>query len=74
MTTSDVFKSLQAPCGKIVDAQSYQDRDDEVIVTRGVDYACGCSSVEHEYHDGSISKRVTRHDGVVLVDEMLSAE
>ena len=26
------------------------------------------------YHDGSVSSKVVRHDGTVLVDELLSAE
>jgi hypothetical protein len=31
-------------------------------------------SVHHEYHDGSVSRRIVRHDGHVLMDELLSAE
>jgi hypothetical protein len=43
-------------------------------VTQETFYACGCQSIQHEYHDGSISRKVVRHDGKLLVDEMLSAE
>jgi hypothetical protein len=68
------FKSQQAPCGRIVDGESYQDRDQETLVTEEVDYACGCRSIRHEYHDGSVSCRVVRHDGTVMVDELLCAE
>ena len=74
MTSSGSFKGEPAPCGRIVDSENYQDRDDEVVVTRETDYACGCRSIQHEYHDGSVSRRVVRHDGTVLVDELLSAE
>ena len=48
--------------------------DDDCIVTQEILYECGCRSIQHEYHDGSVSRRVVRHDGRVLVDEMLSAE
>ena len=46
----------------------------QALVTQEVDYACGCRSIAHEYHDGSVSRRVVRHDGAVLVDESDSAE
>ena len=64
----------QAPCGRFVDGETYQDRDEETLLTLEVDYACGCRTVRHEYHDGSVSQKIIRHDGHVLVDEMLSAE
>ena len=57
------FKGQQAPCGRIADGESYQDRDDDALLTEELDYACGCRSIRHEYHDGK-----------VLVDERLSAE
>ena len=64
-----------APCGQMVNVDSHEDLDDdEVIVTEALSYACGCRSIRHEYHDGSVSTKVTRHDGTVLVDELLSAE
>jgi membrane-bound inhibitor of C-type lysozyme len=68
------FKSQQAPCGQIVDGESYQDQDEEVLVTEELDYDCGCRTIRHEYHDGSVSAKVVRHDGTILVDELLSAE
>jgi membrane-bound inhibitor of C-type lysozyme len=67
-------KGQTAPCGRIVDAERYEDRDDEALVTQEVDYACGCRSIAHEYHDGSITRRVVRHDGTVVADERESAE
>jgi hypothetical protein len=72
--TSGSFKSQPAPCGRVVDGENFQDEDADVVVTRETDFACGCRSIQHEYHDGTVSRRVIRHDGVVLVDEMLAAE
>jgi hypothetical protein len=57
-----------------VDGESYEDQDEEVLVTYEVDYACGCRSVRHEYHDGSVALKVVHHNGKVLVDELDSAE
>jgi hypothetical protein len=74
VTTTGTFKSLQAPCGRIVDGASYRDDDAEVVVTEATDFACGCRRIDHEYHDGSISRRVIRHDGKILVDELLGKE
>jgi hypothetical protein len=74
MNADGIFKGQRAPCGRIVDGENYEDHDDEVVVTKETLYNCGCQSIEHEYHDGSVSRRVVRHDGHVLVDELLSAE
>ena len=57
-----------------VDGQSFEDHDEDVVVTREVEYMCGCLSIQHEYHDGTISRKIVHHDGRVLVDELLSAE
>jgi hypothetical protein len=73
-SASSTFKSQQAPCGRIVDGETYEDQDSETLLTREVDYTCGCRSVRHEYHDGTVSRRIVRHDGRVLTDEMLSHE
>jgi len=72
--TNTRFKGQQAPCGRIVDGETYHDRDDDALLTEELDYACGCRSIRHDYHDGSMSRKVVRHDGTVLVDELLSAE
>jgi membrane-bound inhibitor of C-type lysozyme len=72
--TNVAFRSQKAPCGQIVDGETYQDQDEEAVVTQELDYACGCRTIRHEYHDGSVSRKVVRHDGTVLVDELLSAE
>ena len=72
MNPNGTFKAQQAPCGRLVDGERYEDHDDECVVTRETVYACGCQSIQHEYHDGSISMRVVRHDGKLLVDELVS--
>jgi hypothetical protein len=68
------FASQKAPCGRSVSGHNYEDHDDDVVVTWETIFDCGCQSIQHEYHDGSVSRRVVRHDGRVLTDEMLSAE
>ncbi len=73
MDTSGSFKSQSAPCGRIVDGEHFQDQDSEIVVTRETDYACGCRSIQHEYHDGTVSRKVIHHDGRVLIDEMQAA-
>jgi hypothetical protein len=72
--TSSSFKSLEAPCGRVVNGETYEDQDQETLLTQGMDYACGCRSIRHQYHDGAFSRKIVRHDGAVLVDELLSAE
>ena len=73
-TTSSSFSAQRAPCGRVVSGESYEDRDDEALLTEELDFACGCRTIRHEYHDGSVSSKVIRHDGTVLVDELLWAE
>jgi hypothetical protein len=68
--TLTTFQSQQAPCGRIVDGEHYQDSDDETLVSDNWYYACGCRSIRHEYHDGSVCVKVVRHDGTVLADEL----
>jgi hypothetical protein len=72
--TNTSFTSRQAPCGRIVNGERFQDRDEEALLTEEWDFACGCRSIHHEYHDGSVSRKLIRHDGTVLVDELLAAE
>jgi hypothetical protein len=74
VATNTSFSRQVAPCGTTVAGEIYQDRDDETVLTLEVDFACGCRTIRHEYHDGSVSQKVIRHDGHVLVDELLSAE
>jgi len=74
MNENGSFASQTAPCGRCVGGHCYEDHDDEVVVTQGTVYDCGCHSIQHEYHDGSVSRRVVRHDGRILADELLSGE
>ena len=74
MNVNGSFKGQPAPCGQLADSEHYEDHDEDCLVTRGVEYACGCVSIHREYHDGSISRRIVHHDGRVMVDELLSAE
>jgi len=72
--TNSSLKNQQAPCGRMVDCAVHQDRDDDAMVTEELEFSCGCLSIRHEYHDGSLGRKVVRHDGAVLVDELLTAE
>ena len=74
MNANGSFTGQQAPCGRIVSGEHYEDHDDEVVVTTEIFYECGCKTIDHQYHDGSVSRRIVRHDGRVLIDELLSAE
>jgi hypothetical protein len=74
MNANGSFRDQQAPCGLVVDGERYEDHDDEVVVTQETLYSCGCQSIQHEYHDGSVSRKIVRHDGEVLLDELLSSE
>ena len=69
-----IVKSEQAPCGQMVECETLEDRDEEVLITQELSYACGCLSIRHEYHDGSVSLRVVHHDGTVLSDNLSAAE
>ncbi len=73
-TAKASFAGKQAPCGRVVDGESYEDRDEDALLTEEMDYACGCRTIRHEYHDGSVSRKVVRHDGTILLDELLSHE
>ena len=70
--TNTCFQSEKAPCGQTVDGEHYQEQDDEGLVTDNRYYACGCRSIRHEYHDGSVCRKVVRHDGKVLMDELVA--
>ncbi len=57
VATNTSFTQQQAPCGRFVDGETYQDRDEETLLTLEVDFACGCRTIHHEYHDGSVSRK-----------------
>jgi hypothetical protein len=65
------FQSRQAPCGRVVDGESCHDVDHDGLATHDDYFACGCRSIRHELHDGSICNRVVHHNGRVLVDEVV---
>ena len=66
------FTNEKAPCGQITGGERFRDRDEECLLSDEKFYACGCTTVRHEYHDGSVSCKIVRHDGTVVVDELLS--
>jgi hypothetical protein len=70
--TSTRFTSRAAPCGRSVDGEHLEVEDDDGLVTDELVYTCGCQSMRQEYHDGSFYRRVVRHDGRILVDEVIS--
>lgn len=74
MIASGTFTSRKAPCGRLTDGEEFEDDDTEVHLSRGTAYACGCRAIRHEYHDGGVSRTIVRHDGAVLVDELLSKQ
>ena len=55
------FEPERAPCGKTVGGESYRDNDGEGLVVDDMYYACGCRTIRHEYHDGTITTRAIRH-------------
>jgi hypothetical protein len=73
-STTTRFSSAQAPCGRFIDGEVFQDDDEQAVVTREMDFSCGCRTIRHEYHDGAIAEKVVHHNGTVLVDTLISAE
>ena len=71
-SSSNSFTGQKAPCGQSVDGQCHEDRDDEGLIVRDLFYACGCRSLHHEFHDGSLTRKIVHHNGHVLVDEFIS--
>ena len=72
ITTTTGFRRLRAPCGRVVDGEHYQDRDEEGLVSDDWYYACGCRRTRREYHDGSVGRKLVRHDETVLMDELIA--
>jgi hypothetical protein len=70
--TTTIFKNARAPCGRVVDGEQLQDQIEEGLFTEELSFACGCRSIRHEYHDGSVGRKLVRHDGKVLVDEIVA--
>ncbi len=72
--TTTHFTNEKAPCGQVVDGERLRDRDEECLLSDEMFYDCGCRSIRHEYHDGSVSVNVVRHDGKVLEDELICGQ
>ncbi len=73
-TTTTRFTNEKAHCGRVVDGERLRDRDDECLLTDELFYDCGCRTIRHEYHDGSVSCNVVRHDGKVLENELIAGQ
>ena len=73
MFASSTFTDRPAPCRRRRGGERYEDRDDAMLLTQLVLFSCGCRIVQNEYHDGCICRTVVRHDGTVLVRELLAA-
>ena len=71
--TSTGFIKEKAPCGRRVRGSRYHEDDGSGMLCDDVNYACGCRTIVHIFHDGSCRTRTIRHDGRMLVNE-LSAE
>ncbi len=68
--TTKPFSNEKAPCGQLMDGERFQDRDEDCLLSDKMIYKCGCETIRHEYHDGSVSNRIVRHDGTVLKDRL----
>ena len=66
------FTEEAAPCGRTVAGDHFRDQDDQCVVSDEWFYDCGCKTIRHEYHDGATSRQVIRHDGRVLVNELMA--
>lgn len=66
------FTDAFTPCRRRTAGERYEDRDGGTVLTRLVVFSCGCRIISREYHDGSVGRTVVKHDGAVLVDELLA--
>ena len=74
MNASSTFRDRSTPCRRRRGGEKYEDRDDATLLTQLVVFSCGCRIVCHEYHDGCVGRTVVRHDGTVLLHELLAAQ
>jgi hypothetical protein len=74
MNASSSFTDQSTPCRRRKGGERYEDRDDTTLLTQLVLFSCGCRIVRHEYHDGCVDRTVVRHDGTVLLHELLAGQ
>jgi hypothetical protein len=74
MKTSICFTDRSTPCRQRRGGEQYEDRDDTTLLTELVFFSCGCRIVVNEYHDGCVGRTVVRHDGRLLLDELLTGQ
>ena len=63
------FTAELAPCGKMHDGTRHEENDDEGLLRDDQKFSCGCRTIRHVYHDGTVRIRSIRHDGKVLRNE-----
>jgi hypothetical protein len=74
MKASSKFTDRRTPCRQRRGGEGYEDRDGATLITQLVLFSCGCRIVRREYHDGCVGRTVVRHDGTVLVHELLAGQ
>jgi hypothetical protein len=70
--TTTTFHNSKAPCGQTVDGEHFQEQDEECMITDQWQFACGCRIIVHEFHDGSVQRKVIHHKGHLLNDELVA--
>lgn len=74
MNASSTFTAGTTPCRQLRAGERYEDRDGAMLLTELVLFACGCRIVHREYHDGCVGRTIIRHDGRVLVQELVAGQ
>lgn len=67
--TTEYITAERAPCGRLKDGYRHREDDDEGLLIDDLTYVCGCRTMRHQFHDGSVRIETVRHDGKVLADE-----
>ncbi len=70
-TATTQFTNEKALFGQVVDGERFRDWNDECVLSDELFYDCGCRSIRHEYHDGSVSRSAVRHDGSAPDEELI---
>ena len=74
MQASSNFTDRPTPCHRRRGGERYEDRDDATLIMQLDVFSCGCRIVSREYHDGCVGRTIVRHDGTVLLDELLAGQ